>query len=137
MKKRQTEQEGVRTYGQASLGIFSVPEMPDAKRSSPQAAYVQKPEEQPQKPDDEKSTEQTPPLSSQQQDALTAIENFSRHFGLEKEGLAFAHAQAGLPPPTEEQEKAAKQGLPARPEPAAEKTFPFNNGGFYLGEKAP
>lgn len=137
MKKRQTGKEGVRTYGQASLGIFSVPETPDVKRKYPQAAYAQKPEEQPQKPGDEKLTEQTPPLSAQQQEALTAIENFSRHFGLEKEGLAFAHAQAGLPPPTEEQEKAAAQGLPARPEPPEEKLFPFNNGGFYLGEKAP
>ena len=137
MNKRQTGKEGVRTYGQASLGIFSVPETPDVKRRYPQAAYAQKPEEQPQKPDDENLIEQTPHLSAQQQEALTAIENFSRHFGLEKEGLAFAHAQAGLPPPTEEQEKAAEQGLSVRPERAGEKPFPFNNGGFYLGEKAP
>jgi len=31
---------------------------------------------------------------------------------LEKEGLACAHTQVGPPPPIEEQEKAATQGLP-------------------------
>jgi hypothetical protein len=110
----QTGKKSLRTYGQASRGIPSVQETPD----------------------DEKITEQSPDLSAEQQNNLTAIENYSRHFGLEKEGLAFAHAQAGLPPPTEEQKKVAEQGLPVRPEQPDKKTFSLHNGGFYLGEKS-
>jgi hypothetical protein len=132
----QTGKEGLRTYGQASIGVPAVPETLDAKRRYPQAAHAQKPKEQPKQPDDEKITEQTPRLSAQQQNNLTVIENYSRHFGLEKEGLAFAHSQAGLPPPTEEQKRVAEQGLPVRPEQPDKKTLPFHNGGFYLGEKS-
>lgn len=129
----QTGKESLRTYGRASIGVPSVAETPDAKRRDPQAAHAQKPKEQ---PDDEKGTEQPPFLSAQQQSDLSAIENYARHFGLEKEGLAFAHAQAGLPPPTEEQKNVAERGLPVRPKQPEEKTHTLQNGGFYLGEKS-
>ncbi len=92
--------------------------------------------EQPQPLGDEETTVQTPQLSPQQQSDLAAIENYARHFGLEKEGLAFAHAQAGLPPPTEEQNQVAEQGLPLRPEPPSKRPSPLHNGGFYLEERS-
>ncbi|HET8841037.1 MAG TPA: hypothetical protein VFN35_06185 [Ktedonobacteraceae bacterium] len=133
----QKRKEGLRTYGQASRGVPSAGETPDGKRRYLQVAHAQKPKGQPKQADDEKRTEQTPSLSTQQQNHLAAIENYARHFGLEKEGLAFAHAQAGLPPPTEEQKMVAEQGLPVRPKQTEEKTSSHHHGGFYLGEKSP
>ncbi len=95
----------------------------------------QKPKEPSEPSDDRGETAvQIPQLSAQQQSDLAAIENYARHFGLEQEGLAFAHQQAGLPSPTEEQKQVAEKGLPVRPEQPAKKTPPSNHGGFYLGE---
>src|SRR5690348_6106257 len=130
----QTGKQGVRTHGQASIGIPSVPETPDMKRRYLQAAYAQKPKEPPGPSDDRETAGQPPQLSAQQQSDLAAIENYARHFGLEQEGLVFAYKQAGLPPPTEEQKQAAEKGLPVRPEQPAKKLPPSNHGGFYLGE---
>jgi hypothetical protein len=130
----QTGKQGVRTYGQDSIGIPSVIETPDTKWRPLQAAYVQKPKEPSGPSDDPEAAVQPPQLSAQQQSDLAAIENYARHFGLEKEGLAFAYEQAGLPPPTEEQKQAAERGLPVRPEQPAKNPPPSNHGGFYLGE---
>ena len=130
----QTGKHGVRTYGQASIGIPPVPETPETKRRPLQAAYAQRPKESPGPLDDRESEGQPPQLSAQQQSDLAAIENYARHFGLEQEGLIFAYEQAGLPPPTEEQKQAAERGLPVRPEHQPKKLPPSNHGGFYLGE---
>jgi hypothetical protein len=130
----QTGKHGVRTYGQASIGIPSVPESPETKRRPLQAAYAQRPKEPPGPSDDPEPAGQPPQLSAQQQSDLAAIENYARHFGLEQEGLIFAYEQAGLPPPTEEQKQAAERGLPLRPEQSAKTSSPSNHGGFYLGE---
>src|SRR5690348_9839137 len=56
----QTGKHGVRTYGQASIGIPPVPETPETKRRPLQAAYAQRPKESP-GPSDVREPEGQPP----------------------------------------------------------------------------